>query len=174
MTTGKDTRRGRPSLTPGEAKRSQFNTRLRASLKLALDDAARSSGRSLSEEIEARLEQSLTLESIFGGREVFDLALLLAATFALAGQRAAETDNHPDWRAAQWRNDPWCYETAIFAVADVLWQQHPAPGMYWGSCRVWLSRLFARLAARCGKAKAPRKELTIKAAPSDLSLEGAL
>src|SRR5580704_9417230 len=51
--------RGRPPLDPGVAKRASFNTRLRPALKLALETAAKQEGRSLSEEIEFRLEQSL-------------------------------------------------------------------------------------------------------------------
>ena len=51
--------RGRPPLDPGVAKRASFNTRLRPALKLALETAAKQEGRSLSEEIEFRLERSL-------------------------------------------------------------------------------------------------------------------
>jgi len=54
--------RGRPPLDPGVAKRASFNTRLRPALKLALETAAKQEGRSLSEEIEFRLEQSLDEE----------------------------------------------------------------------------------------------------------------
>jgi hypothetical protein len=140
----KDTRRGRPPKTLGEAKRAQFNTRLRPSLKAALDAAARANGRSVSEEVEARLEQSLTLETFLGGRD----ALIMAATFALAGQRAAEHEGHPEWGLAQWRQDPVCYETAILAVAKSLWLQHPdQDGIKW-SWREWVSRLSGQLAGR--------------------------
>ena len=54
--------RGRPPLDPGVAKRASFNTRLRPALKLALETAAKQEGRSLSEEIEFRLERSLDEE----------------------------------------------------------------------------------------------------------------
>jgi hypothetical protein len=60
MVEGK--RRGRPPLEPGRAKRASFNTRIRPALKLALDTAAKEQGRSLSEEIEFRLERSLDEE----------------------------------------------------------------------------------------------------------------
>jgi hypothetical protein len=55
-------RRGRPPLPPGEAKRSSFNTRLRPDLKTQLEQAAADEGRSLSEEIEFRLERSFLTE----------------------------------------------------------------------------------------------------------------
>ncbi len=50
--------RGRPPLKPGRAKRSSFNTRIRPQLKEHLERDAKRAGRSLSEEIEARLERS--------------------------------------------------------------------------------------------------------------------
>ena len=57
----KQTRRtGRPPSTPGQPKRSAFNTRLRAEVKKRLEFEAESAGRSLSEEIEFRLERSFS------------------------------------------------------------------------------------------------------------------
>jgi hypothetical protein len=140
----KGTGRGRPPRTPGEAKRSQFNTRVRPSLKAALDAAAQTNRRSVSEEVEARLEQSLLLETILGGRD----ALFMAATFALAGQHAAEHEGHPEWGLREWREDPACYETAILAVAEQLWRQHPKQSEIAWSWREWISRLFGHLAGR--------------------------
>ena len=51
-------RGGRPPMTPGQAKRGTFATRLRPQLKARLEKAALENGRSLSEEIEVRLEES--------------------------------------------------------------------------------------------------------------------
>lgn len=51
-------KRGRPPMEPGRAKRSSFNTRIRPGLKSDLEREAATSGRSLSEEIEFRLEVS--------------------------------------------------------------------------------------------------------------------
>jgi hypothetical protein len=50
--------KGRPPLKAGEAKRASFNTRLRTALREQLQEFARAAGRSLSEEIEFRLERS--------------------------------------------------------------------------------------------------------------------
>jgi hypothetical protein len=98
----------------------------------------------LSEEIEGRLEQSFTLETVLGGRD----ALVMAATFVLAGERAAKHEGHPEWGPAQWREDPVCYETAILAVARALWDRHPdQAGIKW-SWREWIARLFGHLAGR--------------------------
>jgi TraY domain-containing protein len=45
-------------MTPGQAKRGTFATRLRPQLKARLEKAALENGRSLSEEVEVRLEES--------------------------------------------------------------------------------------------------------------------
>jgi hypothetical protein len=72
----KEMRRGRPPKTLGEPKRAQFNTRLRPSLKKALDADAQANGRSLSEEIEFRLERSFSEEARARDlREMLALAL---------------------------------------------------------------------------------------------------
>ncbi len=61
-------RRGRPPLRLGSPKRSSFNTRLSAEIKQQLETEAQIAGRSLSEEIEFRLRQSLQQEADSGGR----------------------------------------------------------------------------------------------------------
>lgn len=80
-------RRGRPPLKD-QPKRSSFNTRIRMVLKEQLEAAAREAGRSLSEEIEFRLEQSLLEEEAqyrdFGGQGRFTLMKWFALTIKLA------------------------------------------------------------------------------------------
>jgi Arc-like DNA binding domain len=78
--TSKPARRGRPPLKSGEAKRASFNTRLRNALKEHLEESARAAGRSLSEEIESRLERSFDrTESLLGGREYDALFQMMVA-----------------------------------------------------------------------------------------------
>ena len=55
------TKTGRPPKTPGQPKRSAFNTRIRTALKAELQAEADKNGRSLSEEIEHRLEMSVLI-----------------------------------------------------------------------------------------------------------------
>jgi hypothetical protein len=64
-------KRGRPPMKAGEAKRASFNTRLRGALKSELEKSASDSGRSLSEEIEFRLEQSVQRQRAL--REMLEL-----------------------------------------------------------------------------------------------------
>jgi hypothetical protein len=134
-------RRGRPALPPEEVKRHALGIRTTKKLKDLLQLAADSSGRSVAQEIEFRLEQSFSLETILDGQE----ALLPAAAFALAGQKAAEISGVP---VAEWRNDGHCYEQAMLALLEVLWRQHPNPGdIPWRARRYWLQRAVGRLAA---------------------------
>jgi hypothetical protein len=170
-----DLRRGRPPKTTGEPRTAQFNIRARPSFRAKLAEAAQTSGRSLSEEAEARIEQSFAFDQLFGDTTAVDFMLMLGGTFALSGRRAAELDGHPEWSTTAWRRDPWCFESAAFSVMDALWQRHPAPGKYWGSFRDnWMRRLFARGAIRCGKTAADDEELQIKLTRADLHREGEL
>ena len=77
--TSKPSRRGRPPLKSGEAKRASFNTRLRNTLKEQLEESARAAGRSLSEEIESRLERSFDRTESLGGPEYEALFQMMAA-----------------------------------------------------------------------------------------------
>jgi hypothetical protein len=77
--TSKPSRRGRPPLKSGEAKRASFNTRLRNTLKERLEESARAAGRSLSEEIESRLERSFDRTESLGGPEYEALFQMMAA-----------------------------------------------------------------------------------------------
>ena len=84
----KSVRRGRPPLTPGEPKRASFNTRLRTDLKKRLEAEAANVGRSLSEEIEFRLELSVRSDDErlrdFGDEVTLKLMRALATAKELA------------------------------------------------------------------------------------------
>src|SRR5438874_5154218 len=90
-------RRGRPPKA-GAAKRASFNTRIRDSLKASLEEAARDAGRSLSEEIEFRLEREQTLAaamaSALGGNKAAALFLELAAEARLWGDGERWLDDY--------------------------------------------------------------------------------
>jgi hypothetical protein len=113
--TGSRPRRGRPP-KGGEGKRASFNTRIRDSLKQRLEAAAANAGRSLSEEIEFRLERSMDDKPLFDalqlvyGPHVAGFLLLMGevvrATDAMSGpwerllhafvNRALETEDELD------------------------------------------------------------------------------
>ena len=79
--------RGRPRLPDDQAKRASFTTRLRGELKERLEEEAQIAGRSLSEEIEFRLETSVLSQDardrLFGGNHNVALAQILGSSVAL-------------------------------------------------------------------------------------------
>ena len=89
-------RRGRPPLPPEERKRYPLNTRTTKDLHDKLKVAAGQSGRSLAQETEFRLEQSLRDEEAryesFGGRHNYSLMQVLGSAIA-----AAETIKGTTW-----------------------------------------------------------------------------
>jgi plasmid stability protein len=99
-TKPKATHRGRPPLSPEQRKRNNVTLRLRDELKQQLEARADASGRSLSEEMEFRLENSLKYEHVaadiyrsFGGLENFAVARVLSEV-----TKALETTSGEDWR----------------------------------------------------------------------------
>jgi hypothetical protein len=76
-------RRGRPALPKGAGKRHALGLRVTAECRKALEEAAASSGRSISQEIEFRLERSLQQDAAFGGREMAGLFLMMSGAAAL-------------------------------------------------------------------------------------------
>ncbi len=98
----KQTRRtGRPPSTPGQPKRSAFNTRLRAKIKKRLEFEAERAGRSLSEEIEIRLEQSFrdedALIEAFGGRHTHSVLKVMGSLAAHIQTRTGKSASD-DWK----------------------------------------------------------------------------
>jgi hypothetical protein len=79
--------RGRPRLPDDQAKRASFTTRLRGELKERLEEEAQIARRSLSEEIEFRLETSVlsqdARERLFGGNHNVALAQILGSSVSL-------------------------------------------------------------------------------------------
>jgi hypothetical protein len=118
MVQGKQ--RGRPRLEPGIAKRGSFNTRLRPALKLALETAAKQEGRSLSEEIESRLERSLdderhlvdALELGFGRQEA---GLMLAIGYVIRDTVPARRPGEIGWLA-----NPEAFQVVVESINLLL------------------------------------------------------
>jgi hypothetical protein len=87
-------RRGRPPKA-GAAKRGSFNTRIRDAVKARLEDAARKAGRSLSEEIESRLERSFDQDRmaeilVAQNSQLFNVLVALAKARGTAGPASKE------------------------------------------------------------------------------------
>ncbi len=89
--------RGRPALPPGKKRLSSTGFRPTPEIRAKLEAAARENGRSLSQEIESRLERSLGQEEdlyrSFGGKHIYALARILAAAVM-----AAESQTGKRWQ----------------------------------------------------------------------------
>ncbi len=123
---GTKARRGRPPLKAGQPKRTSYNTRLREELRERLEREAGQAGRSLSEEIEFRLERSLLDEDArkavqgaihlaFGGPAGFDLAL----KFSIAVQTAETIVGAPITKNKD------ALQVAVLLVSQVLAKAGP-------------------------------------------------
>jgi hypothetical protein len=89
-TKSKKMRPGTKPKGPYQDKRAALTTRITQETRSALEDAARVSGRSLSQEIEFRLVQSIRDEDGFGGNENAALFRMLAGAAGLIEARTSK------------------------------------------------------------------------------------
>ncbi len=111
-----------------EAKRTQFNTRLRVAVRDRINDAAIQAGRSLSEEIEFRLERSLddqnrlkeALELALGPR-VAGITLLSGFAAKAAGDHAMVFSGGPlNVSERPWLENPFAFSQVSAAIAEII------------------------------------------------------
>jgi TraY domain len=102
-----------PRTTRGDGKRHPLNMRTTLETRQRLEAAAAANGRSLAQEVEARLERSFVEEAALGGPEMVRLAYLMTTAFATAASRAAS--GNPDWAS-----DPDAYRAGLTGVVDAL------------------------------------------------------
>jgi hypothetical protein len=115
MTTKRKNFGGRRKREPEAGERVHAGLRVTPDLKGRIERAAAKSGRSLSQEMEFRIERSLSLDAAFGSGEMHDMALKMATAFAVAGDsRAVEKG------IGSWLDDADCYRSAMFSVFNAL------------------------------------------------------
>jgi hypothetical protein len=120
-------RTGRP-LKPAETgKRVSLGLKVTSDIKQRLDAVAKLSGRTQSQEAEARLERSFRDEQLLPqlleiayGREVAGLLLALGSVMRDAGEHAGVRSTNSFGGAAEWFANPIAYEEARAAAATVL------------------------------------------------------
>lgn len=81
-------RAGRPPLKPEEGKRYTFSLRVSAQRRTELEQAAAESGRSISQELEMRIEQGARDTQILGGPQTVNLLRMMAAAAQLIEARS--------------------------------------------------------------------------------------
>jgi hypothetical protein len=104
-----------PKTTKGAdgGKRYPLNMRTTKETRDRLEAAAIASGRSLAQEVEARLERSFHQEAVLGGPEIARVAFLMAARFAIAVD------------GSDWTRDPIAYSNGVAEVLDALLSEFP-------------------------------------------------
>ena len=102
-------------------KSSVFSTRIRPDLRQKLEQGAKKSGRSLSQEIEHRLRRTFVqdqeISDMFGDRRTFLLMKMMAAAIQFKGH------NRP---TGEWLESPEDFEIAIAAALSVLEAVRPS------------------------------------------------
>ena len=86
-------RRGRPPLPPEEGRRWTLNTRTTLELRTRLEAAAKASGRSLSHEIEIRLQESVMKDDFFKNTGGYDLVRYLALGIEMVERQTGKSWN---------------------------------------------------------------------------------
>ena len=120
-------RAGRPTKQPTPGSRASLGLKVTDEIKQRLDMAAKASGRTQSQEAEARLERTFRDEDLLPqlleiayGREVAGLLLALGSVMRDAGEHAGVRSTNSFGGAAEWFANPIAYEEARAAAATVL------------------------------------------------------
>src|SRR5690348_5040694 len=119
--------RGRPALPPGEGKRYAVGIRTTKQIRELLQQEDDSSGRSVAQEIEGRLEASFA-EMPYPA-EVAALAELVARTMNETGELIHKTNRFiaREEGTEAWFDDGYCYDQALNSAMLVLSRGRP-PG----------------------------------------------
>lgn len=109
-------RGGRPS-ERDEPKRAAIALRTTPAIKEQLSDAADARGRSITQEVEARIEESFAMEALLGGPRTKELLLEIAGQIARAEAVTGQL----------WHEDAATFLTARHLIDDVLKRAQPRP-----------------------------------------------
>lgn len=139
-------RLGRPPKAPTPGKRVALGLKVTSEIKQRLDEEARKSGRTQSQQAELMIERSFAEERGFGSPEMRRLAYLMATAFAAAGQRDAAGKS--DWIA-----DPYTYSAGVAGVLDALLIGFPNGEDKALALEALVGRLLSRIACEKGQDK---------------------
>lgn len=117
--------RGRPRLPPDEGKRHAVGIRTTKQLKDLLQRAADSSGRSIAQEIEFRLENSFREED---QSQLAGLLMTLEKTMRDAGMHAGFISTGSYQGALDWFENPTALREAVEGAREVLQALRPKEG----------------------------------------------
>lgn len=115
--------RGRPPKGEITGKSSVFTTRIRPELRSKLENSAQNSGRSLSQEVERRINDSFIqegrMEDHFGSVDAYWIMRLIALSM--------QDTRIPFVKDNNWRTDPDLFDAAVRVANNVLESIRPGP-----------------------------------------------
>jgi hypothetical protein len=113
----------------GAGKRYPLNMRTTRETREKLEASASANGRSLAQEVEARLEQAFEqdqrLEDVFGSADLFGLLRAVGTAMDAAGKSAAFMSTRSPEGARGWIDHPYAYDQALQAAVQVLQALRP-------------------------------------------------
>jgi hypothetical protein len=126
--TSKKSKPGRPRLKPAERKSRNLTFRSRGALRQKLEDATRKSGRSVSEEIERRLEYSFRDEDVLASAADLAYGREIAALVDILGRVLDSIDIHATLAGPPKRllHSPFWFDQATAAVCAILDRFRPS------------------------------------------------
>ncbi len=107
------------------AERMHFGFRCTPEMKQAIEEAAGRSGRSMSQEVEFRLERSFDREELLPDALTLAYGPELGATLLLIGNAMVAARNAA--AEGEWLTDTKAFEAVTTAAGDILGALHPAP-----------------------------------------------
>lgn len=118
---------GRPLKQPVAGKRMSLGLKVTSEVKAKLDHAAQASGRTQSQEAEARLERSFQNEDLLPqlmelayGRQAAGLLIILGRITRDAGSAAAFYSKGTLEAVENWMNEPWAFEQVRLGIMAAL------------------------------------------------------
>jgi hypothetical protein len=124
---GQKGRAGRPTTVPKKGEKATLGIRASADLKRRLDNAAKASARSLSQEAEIRLEASFRSQDLLSqvlqlsyGRQLAAVLMMIGRAMRPAGERSALDATHSYDVVERWLEVPYAANQAILAATMVL------------------------------------------------------
>lgn len=129
-------KRGRKPKGEFEGRTAVYSARLTPETKAALEEAAARSGRSVSQEVEMRLRQSLesemAIQQNFGGPDEYAVAQLVAKTLQITGHVAVARCQRTEGASKEphWLHNPDAFgdcRVAVNAVLDAIDPGKPPP-----------------------------------------------
>ena len=118
-----------PQASGGYAdKTAVLSTRITGGLRLALEEAAQESGRTLSSEIEHRLRRSFDNDNVvetLGGRQLYAILRAISATMMVVGTGWLSAASNKSRQHLLWLNDPAAFDEVVQGTNAVLQTLRP-------------------------------------------------